>query len=161
MLNLDGTSIYTSEKHGNDEQGDGSEAKPFKTPLQVFDCRNVLHVVSHSGHIRFFVIMVIHHYRVIPLQSMSIRKMRAKYATKKDLFSLSVNLYFQGKWEQLSKAQGKKVKIQYEEEKRKQERTNQHEVIRKIVYFFMNRSVCFFSKKMLNDAKKNWAKPNK
>ncbi|CAF4485166.1 unnamed protein product, partial [Rotaria sp. Silwood2] len=28
------TSIYTSEKYGNDEQGDGSEMKPFRTPLQ-------------------------------------------------------------------------------------------------------------------------------
>jgi type I site-specific restriction endonuclease len=55
---------------------------------------------------------------------------------KKDLFSLSIILYFQGKWEMLSKAQGKKVKAQYEEEKRKQERTNQQEVITKIVYFF-------------------------
>lgn len=27
--------IYTSEKHGNDETGDGSEAKPFKTVLKA------------------------------------------------------------------------------------------------------------------------------
>lgn len=27
--------IYTSEKHGNDELGDGSESKPFKTILQA------------------------------------------------------------------------------------------------------------------------------
>jgi uncharacterized membrane protein len=84
---------------------------------------------------------------------------------KKDLFSLSIILYFQGKWEMLSKAQGKKVKAQYEEEKRKQERTNQQEVITKLVYFFMNLQVLVkflfvFSKKMLNDGKKNWEKPN-
>jgi hypothetical protein len=48
---------------------------------------------------------------------------------KKDFFSLSLNFYFQGKWEPLSKAQGKKVKTQYEEEKRKQERMSQKEVI--------------------------------
>jgi hypothetical protein len=38
MLNLDGTSIYASEKNGSDEHGDGSAEKPFKTPLQVFHC---------------------------------------------------------------------------------------------------------------------------
>lgn len=27
--------IYTSEKHGSDEAGDGSEAKPFKTVLKA------------------------------------------------------------------------------------------------------------------------------
>lgn len=27
--------LYTSEKHGNDESGDGSESKPFKTILQA------------------------------------------------------------------------------------------------------------------------------
>jgi hypothetical protein len=43
-------------------------------------------------------------------------------------------LYFQGKWEPLSKAQGKKVKTQYEEEKRKQERMSQQEVIIKKLY---------------------------
>ncbi len=32
---IEGPSFYTSEKNGNDETGDGSEAKPFKTPLQV------------------------------------------------------------------------------------------------------------------------------
>lgn len=29
------TAIYTSDKHGNDETGDGSEGKPFKTILQA------------------------------------------------------------------------------------------------------------------------------
>ncbi|CAF1173940.1 unnamed protein product [Adineta steineri] len=28
------TIVYTSQKHGSDENGDGSEGKPFKTPLQ-------------------------------------------------------------------------------------------------------------------------------
>ncbi|CAF3842317.1 unnamed protein product [Rotaria sp. Silwood1] len=28
--------IYTSEKYGNDEEGDGSETKPFKTPLKAY-----------------------------------------------------------------------------------------------------------------------------
>jgi hypothetical protein len=55
---------------------------------------------------------------------------------KKDFFSLSLNFYFQGKWEPLSKAQGKKVKTQYEEEKRKQERMSQKEVILKNCVFF-------------------------
>lgn len=27
--------LYSSEKHGNDESGDGSEANPFKTILQA------------------------------------------------------------------------------------------------------------------------------
>jgi hypothetical protein len=31
----EGTVVYTSEKHGNDETGDGSEQQPFKTSLQV------------------------------------------------------------------------------------------------------------------------------
>ncbi|CAF4405292.1 unnamed protein product, partial [Adineta steineri] len=30
------TTVYTSEKHGSDENGDGSEGKPFKTPLQAY-----------------------------------------------------------------------------------------------------------------------------
>ncbi len=33
---LEGPTVYTSEKNGDDESGDGSEGKPFKTPLQVF-----------------------------------------------------------------------------------------------------------------------------
>jgi len=36
IYNLEGTIVYTSEKHGSDENGDGSEGKPFQTPLQVF-----------------------------------------------------------------------------------------------------------------------------
>ncbi|CAF1040457.1 unnamed protein product [Adineta steineri] len=28
------TIVYISEKHGSDENGDGSEGKPFRTPLQ-------------------------------------------------------------------------------------------------------------------------------
>lgn len=37
LLNfLEGPSFYTSEKNGNDETGDGSESKPFKTAFQVF-----------------------------------------------------------------------------------------------------------------------------
>ena len=32
---LEGTIVYTSEKHGSDENGDGTESKPFKTALQV------------------------------------------------------------------------------------------------------------------------------
>ena len=31
----EGTIVYTSEKRGSDENGDGSESKPFKTALQV------------------------------------------------------------------------------------------------------------------------------
>lgn len=27
--------IYTSEKHGNDETGDGTEARPYKTAMQA------------------------------------------------------------------------------------------------------------------------------
>ncbi len=38
--NLEGTIVYTSEKNGNDENGDGSEGKPFKTPLKVFIKKN-------------------------------------------------------------------------------------------------------------------------
>ncbi|CAF0980005.1 unnamed protein product [Adineta steineri] len=30
------TIVYISEKHGSDENGDGSEGKPFKTPLQAY-----------------------------------------------------------------------------------------------------------------------------
>jgi hypothetical protein len=36
ILYLERTIVYTSEKNGSDENGDGSEAKPFKTPLQVY-----------------------------------------------------------------------------------------------------------------------------
>lgn len=32
---LDDKAIYTSEKAGSDETGDGSEEKPFKTALQA------------------------------------------------------------------------------------------------------------------------------
>jgi hypothetical protein len=56
-------------------------------------------------------------------------------------------LYLQGKWEALSKAQGKKVKAQYEEEKRKQERTSQQEVIRKMV-FFSHKTTYLFSQQL-------------
>jgi len=35
LYNLEEPTVYTSEKNGNDETGDGSEEKPFKTPLQV------------------------------------------------------------------------------------------------------------------------------
>jgi len=44
--------------------------------------------------------------------------------------SLYITLFIQGKWELLSKTQGKKIKIQYDDEKRKQERTNQQEVVK-------------------------------
>ncbi len=37
---LERTIVYTSEKNGSDENGDGSEIKPFQTPLQVFIKRN-------------------------------------------------------------------------------------------------------------------------
>ncbi len=37
---LERTIVYTSEKNGSDENGDGSEIKPFQTPLQVFVKRN-------------------------------------------------------------------------------------------------------------------------
>ena len=30
--------IYTSEKHGSDETGDGTQAKPFKTVARVNSC---------------------------------------------------------------------------------------------------------------------------
>jgi hypothetical protein len=33
---VEGPIAYTSEKNGNDETGDGTEEKPFQTPLQVF-----------------------------------------------------------------------------------------------------------------------------
>jgi asparaginyl-tRNA synthetase len=33
---IEGPTVYTSEKNGNDETGDGSEGKPFKTPLQAY-----------------------------------------------------------------------------------------------------------------------------
>ena len=33
---LSANAIHTSEKHGSDETGDGSEAKPFKTAARVF-----------------------------------------------------------------------------------------------------------------------------
>ncbi|CAF4528664.1 unnamed protein product [Rotaria sp. Silwood2] len=33
---IQGTIVYTSEKNGSDENGDGSEGKPFKTPLQAY-----------------------------------------------------------------------------------------------------------------------------
>lgn len=40
MLNLllfgPAEELYVSEKHGSDVDGDGSEQKPFKTPLKVF-----------------------------------------------------------------------------------------------------------------------------
>ena len=32
-----GTPVYSSEKSGSDETGDGSKEKPFKTALKVFD----------------------------------------------------------------------------------------------------------------------------
>ncbi|CAF4355335.1 unnamed protein product [Adineta steineri] len=35
-VSIQGTTVYTSEKHGSDENGDGSEGKPFKTPLQAY-----------------------------------------------------------------------------------------------------------------------------
>ena len=47
----------------------------------------------------------------------------------REIRMIFVILYFQGKWEILSKAQGKKIKTQYEEEKRKQQRATQQEVI--------------------------------
>ncbi|CAF1651343.1 unnamed protein product [Adineta ricciae] len=33
---IKGLIAYTSEKHGSDENGDGTESKPFKTPLQAY-----------------------------------------------------------------------------------------------------------------------------
>ena len=36
-FHVEGPAVYTSEKNGSDETGDGSEGKPFKTPLQVFN----------------------------------------------------------------------------------------------------------------------------
>jgi len=39
---LEGPTAYTSEKNGSDENGDGSEEKPFKTPLQVFIQNKIL-----------------------------------------------------------------------------------------------------------------------
>ncbi|CAF3092685.1 unnamed protein product [Rotaria sp. Silwood2] len=84
---MNGIPIYTSEKYGNDEQGDGSETKPFRTPLQGYR--------QYSDTITIYI--------------------DSKDESK-------------GKWELLSKTQGKKVKIQYEEEKRKQERSRQQEI---------------------------------
>ena len=36
-FSTEGPAVYTSEKNGSDENGDGSEGKPFKTPLQVLN----------------------------------------------------------------------------------------------------------------------------
>ncbi|CAF4964264.1 unnamed protein product [Rotaria sp. Silwood1] len=80
--------IYTSEKYGNDEEGDGSETKPFKTPLKAY---------RQYGDTTMII-----------------------YIDSKD--------EYKGKWELLSKTQAKKIKIQYEEEKRKQERSHQQEL---------------------------------
>ncbi|CAF4069683.1 unnamed protein product, partial [Rotaria sordida] len=33
---IQGTIVYTSEKNGSDENGDGSQEKPFQTPLQAY-----------------------------------------------------------------------------------------------------------------------------
>lgn len=41
--------LYTSEKFGNDESGDGTESKPFKTILQA---------MKHAGKEPFPVIYV-------------------------------------------------------------------------------------------------------
>jgi asparaginyl-tRNA synthetase len=41
--------LYTSEKHGNDTSGDGTESKPFKTILQA---------MKHAGKEPFPVIYV-------------------------------------------------------------------------------------------------------
>lgn len=47
MVNLG--ELYTSEKYGNDESGDGTEQKPFKTILQA---------MKHAGVEPFPVIYV-------------------------------------------------------------------------------------------------------
>jgi len=41
--------LFTSEKYGNDESGDGSESKPFKT---------VLRAMKHAGKEPFPVIYI-------------------------------------------------------------------------------------------------------
>ncbi|CAF4281907.1 unnamed protein product, partial [Rotaria magnacalcarata] len=76
---IQGSIAYTSEKSGSDENGDGSEGKPFKTPLQAFR--------QHGENVTVYV--------------------DGKDETK-------------GKWELLSKAQAKKVKTRFEDEKRKE-----------------------------------------
>jgi hypothetical protein len=35
IMYLERIIVYTSEKNGSDENGDGSETEPFKTPIQV------------------------------------------------------------------------------------------------------------------------------
>jgi len=47
MVNLG--ELYTSEKFGNDESGDGTESKPFKTILQA---------MKHAGKEPFPVIYI-------------------------------------------------------------------------------------------------------
>ncbi|CAF1523929.1 unnamed protein product, partial [Rotaria sordida] len=74
---IQGTIVYTSEKNGSDENGDGSQEKPFQTPLQAYR--------QHGDNVTIYV--------------------DSKDETK-------------GRWELLSKAQAKKVKTRYEEEKR-------------------------------------------
>lgn len=49
ILVLDMAPIFTSDKSGNDDSGDGSESKPFKT---------VLKAMHHSGVEQFPQIMV-------------------------------------------------------------------------------------------------------
>jgi asparaginyl-tRNA synthetase len=78
--------VYTSEKNGSDETGDGSEEKPFKTPLQAYR--------QHGDNVIVYI--------------------DSKDETK-------------GKWELLSKAQAKKIKTRYEEEKRKEKAADERE----------------------------------
>lgn len=44
--------VYTSEKHGNDETGDGSESKPFQTALQV---QTLIHQSEIVETVSFFL----------------------------------------------------------------------------------------------------------
>lgn len=78
--------VYTSEKQGSDENGDGTESKPFKTVLQAYR--------KHEDNANIYV--------------------DAKDETK-------------GKWEPLAKAQLKKVKDRYKDEKRKEKAAAERE----------------------------------
>ncbi len=117
---IEGPTVYTSEKNGNDETGDGSEGKPFKTPLQVFACnklsfKNILFDQAYRQHGENVTVYVD-------------SKDETKVRLAKMKFEFICFFQMQGKWELLSKAQAKKVKGRYEEEKRKEKAAAEREV---------------------------------
>ena len=113
LLLLDSARVFTSEKHGSDERGDGSESSPFKTPLQV---------LRHHGDVAFA-----NDAMTIFVDSKDESKVGGVQRTTACDDGRS-----QGRWEPLSKAQLKKIRSQYEEEQRKQERSNLQEVCQSI-----------------------------